>query len=294
MRLGQRTLDPARPLLVGILNLTPDSFSDGGELPDIDAVLRRAERLVRDGADLLDLGGESTRPGASPVSAVDECLRVVPAISAVSQRLPVPLSVDTRRSTVAREALAAGAVMVNDVSGFGDTSMGEVVAMAGAAWVIMHMPASPAAMQWSRPAGAIPDDVDAALERIAGDLTASVQRATAAGVSRDQIAIDPGIGFGKSVAQNLALLAPDTPIARIGLPLYFGPSRKSFLAAVIGGLGRAAPSPRERVHATAAAVTAAVLAGAAFVRVHDVKEMRDVLDVAAAIRDAGNWRPKGP
>jgi dihydropteroate synthase len=294
MRLGQRTLDPAQPLLVGILNLTPDSFSDGGELPDLDAVLKRAEQLVRDGADVLDVGGESTRPGAAPVSADSERARVIPAIAAVVQRFPVPLSVDTRRAEVALEALAAGAVMVNDVSGFGDPAMGEVVASAGAAWVIMHMPASPAAIEWNRPAGDIPDDVGAALERIAGDLTTSVQRATAAGVSRDQIAIDPGIGFGKSVAQNLALLAPSTPIARIGLPLYFGPSRKSCLAAAIAAAGRAVPVPRERLHATAAAVTAAVLAGAAFVRVHDVREMRDVLDVAVAIRDAGAWWPIGP
>lgn len=278
-------VDLSRPLLVGILNLTPDSFSDGGELPTLDAVLRRAEQLVAEGADLLDLGGESTRPGAAEVPVEVEIARVVPAIEALAARLAVPLAVDTRRAAVARPALAAGAAMVNDVSGCGDPAMAGVVRETGAAWVLMHMPHAVGAMAWSERTQAMPTDVLAALGKIADDLRVSVQRAVEAGVDRSQLALDPGLGFGKTVAQNLASLQGSTPLARLGLPLYFGPSRKSFLCAV--SRPGTAEAPRDRVFGTAAAVTAAVLAGAAFVRVHDVAAMRQVLDVATAIRDAG-------
>ena len=280
MRLRDRTLDLHRPQLVGILNVTPDSFSDGGQLRHLDDVLRRAEQLVHDGADLLDLGGESTRPNAAPVSAEEEADRVLPAVRVLCARLDVPVAVDTRRAVVARDAIALGAAMINDVSGFGDPAMGALVAESGVAWVLMHMPVAVGQMGWSERAGPVPDATEAAMVHIASTLSEIAGRAQTAGVARTQLALDPGLGFGKSVAQNLRLLRHVEPLASLGLPLYVGPSRKSFLGAVTG-----APVD-DRVGATAAAVTAAVLAGAAFVRVHDVRVMRQVLDVAVAIRDA--------
>ena len=280
MYLRHHGFDLRKPLLVGILNVTPDSFSDGGQLATLDQVLRRAEELVRDGADLLDLGGESTRPLATAVSPAQEAERVLPAVEALARRLDVPLSVDTRRAEIAQAALDLGAAMINDVSGFSDPLMGEVVARAGAAWVLMHMPHAVGQMAPSQRVEALPVDPLAAIAEIANALGQAAARAEAAGVARSQLAIDPGIGFGKSLQQNLALLRRSGALARLGLPLYLGPSRKSFLGTLTG-------TPAEhRLGATAAAVTAAVLAGAAFVRVHDVRVMRQVLDVAAAIRDA--------
>ncbi|MSP90796.1 MAG: dihydropteroate synthase [Myxococcales bacterium] len=287
MHLGDTTLDLRRPYLVGILNATPDSFSDGGELADPAAVAARGAELALAGADLLDVGGESTRPGAAPVSVELELARVVPAILALRQRVSVPIAVDTRHAAVAAAALRAGAVMVNDGSGFGDPAMGAVVAAAGAAWVLMHCPIAPAAMGWTTRAEALPDDVEGAVHVIAAGLAGAVARAQAAGVARTQLSIDPGLGFGKSLAQNLALLRRQPALESLGLPLYLGPSRKSFLGGVVAAAGRPAPGPRDRLFATAAAVTAAVLAGAAFVRVHDVAALREVVDVAKAIRDAG-------
>jgi len=279
MRLGGREFDLTRPLLVGILNVTPDSFSDGGQLPNADAVLARARQMVADGADLLDIGGESTRPGAAPVDVELELRRIVPAIQAIAQ-LPVPLSIDTRRAVVAQAALQLGATMINDVSGFGDPDMGALVARHGAAWVLMHMPHAVGAMPASDRAGRMPRGLAEGLEYVACELEAAVQRAEAAGVERSQIAVDPGVGFGKTLQQNLMFLRGGGPLARLGLPLYLGPSRKSFIGAVSG-----AP-PADRLWGTAAAVTAAVLGGAAFVRVHDVAAMRQVVDVAIALRDA--------
>ncbi|MFZ4579264.1 MAG: dihydropteroate synthase [Myxococcota bacterium] len=280
MRLGARELDLSRPLLVGILNVTPDSFSDGGNLPDLEAVLRRAEAMVRDGADLLDLGGESTRPGAHPVSVQVELDRVLPAVEALRARLDVPLSVDTRRAAVAEPALRLGATMINDVSGFGDPDMGRVVANAGAAWVLMHMPHAMGQMGASLRSEGMPEGVYEGLERITADLAEVVDRAVTAGVERGQLALDPGIGFGKTLGQNLALLRGAGSLVRLGLPVYLGPSRKSFIGAICG-----APTD-DRLMGTAAAVTAGALAGAAFLRVHDVRQMRQVLDVAIALRDA--------
>lgn len=281
MLLRGRPVDLTRPLLVGILNVTPDSFSDGGQLPDPGAVLQRARALVADGADVLDLGGESTRPGAREVSEAEEIARVLPPLHLLARQLAVPLSIDTRRASVARAALEAGASMVNDVSGFGDPDMGCVVAQAGAAWVLMHMPHPVGHMA----ATALPDDVTEGVHRVLHDLRSCVERAVAAGVPRTQLAVDPGIGFGKTLAQNLALLRSGDALATLGVPLYLGPSRKSFLAAICQARGRDAPV-HDRLAGTAAAVTVAVLAGAAFVRVHDVRAMRQVLDVATALREA--------
>lgn len=297
MQLGRHHLDLARPQLVGILNLTPDSFSDGGQFfggrqcINVEAALRKAESLVRAGADLLDLGGESTRPGAEPVSPDVERDRVLPALTAIASRIDIPLSIDTRRAEVAQPALAAGASMVNDVSGFGDPGMGALVAATGAAWVLMHMPHPIGQMGWSRAVGAMPQETAAGLQQVADDLAAAVVRAEAAGVQRHRLVVDPGLGFGKTLLQNLALLRPGGPLGTLDLPIYLGPSRKSFLAAACRLSGRGDPSsgvdPQDRLAATAAAVAMAVLAGAAFVRVHDVAAMRQALDVALAVRDAG-------
>lgn len=280
MHLGGRELNLERPLLVGILNVTPDSFFDGGELEDVGAVVARARSMRDEGADLLDIGGESTRPGAAPVDAHEELRRVLPAIDALVREVGLPLSIDTYRAEVASQALAHGAVMVNDVSGFGDPDMARVVAEHGAAWVLMHMPHAVGAMPWSERAGQMLAGLSEGLEQVAQDLQGAVQRAEACGVARSQLAVDPGVGFGKTLEQNLAFLRGGGPLARLGLPLYLGPSRKSFIGAVSG-----APVGR-RVWGTAAAVTAAVLGGAAFVRVHDVAAMRQVMDVAVALRDA--------
>lgn len=284
MRLGGRELDLRRPFLVGVLNLTPDSFSDGGQLLKPGQALDRARLLMDQGADLLDLGGESTRPGASEVGEQEELERVAPAVRAITAALPIPVAVDTRRSRVAAEVLRCGAAMINDVSGFSDPAMGRVVAESGAAWVLMHMPHALGAMGWSQASEDWPEDVDVAITRIANDLEGAVARALAAGVAREQLAIDPGIGFGKTVAQNLALLRPQHALAKLGLPLYLGPSRKSFLRAV--ARPGTADLPSEREFGTAVAVAAAVWAGAAFVRVHEVAAMRQAMDTALAV-----WPP---
>lgn len=281
MRVAGGRLDLRRPLLVGILNLTPDSFSDGGLLPDLDAVVDRAAQLVADGADLLDLGGESTRPGATEVSADQELERVTRAMEALAARFEVPLSIDTRRATVAAACTRVGASMVNDVSGFSDPDMASVVASSGAGWVLMHAATPVGQMRWSERAGEVPGGVAEGAEHVAKTLQERVMAAVVEGVAREQLAVDPGIGFGKSHAQNLGFLRGFGPIARLGLPVYVGPSRKSFIGRITGR------PAHERQMGTAAAVTAAVLAGAAFVRVHDVAMMRPVVDVATAIRDAG-------
>jgi dihydropteroate synthase len=280
MKLGARAIDLSRPHVVGILNITPDSFSDGGELADVEAVLTRAGRMVDAGVDLLDIGGESTRPGASAVCADIELNRVLPAIEALARHHDVPLSIDTRRATVADAALSAGASMVNDVSGFADPAMAEVVRRHGAAWVLMHMPHPVGEMQCSERTKTMAIDTDTGLEQVAETLQRAVDRACAAGVPRSQLAVDPGIGFGKSLAQNLAFLHANTPIDRLDLPVFIGPSRKSFIGAITGG------DVEGRLMGTAAAVAAVVFAGAVFVRVHDVAEMRQVVDVAWAIRQS--------
>jgi dihydropteroate synthase len=273
-------LDLTKPLLVGILNSTPDSFSDGGRLRDVPHAIDVAAQMIADGADMLDVGGESTRPGAAAVCTADELERVLPLVEALSERFQTPVSIDTRRSAVAQRAIEAGAAVVNDVSGFGDPAMAAVVRDTGAGWVLMHMPNAVGEMQWSTSAKGMPGELMAGWEAVVKALQQSVERALGAGVRSAQLALDPGLGFGKSMTQNLGFLRDFGPIARLGLPIYVGPSRKSFIGRVTGR------PATDREMGTAAAVTAAVLAGASFVRVHDVAAMRRVIDVAAAIRDA--------
>jgi dihydropteroate synthase len=281
--MGRTTIFPQdRVTIVGVLNLTPDSFSDGGryvrapeDAPDLGRVARDAEAMVAAGADVLDLGGESTRPGARPVPAALEIRRTAPAIEALAKRLAVPLSIDTRKADVARAALDAGAVLVNDVSGLRhDPELGAVVARRGAGLILGHLRGEPETMQ----ADVRFDDVVA---EVADELRASVERACAAGVAVERIAADPGIGFGKRLPQNLALLANVGRLrARVGVPILVGPSRKSFLGELTGD------PPEARDLATHAACAVAIFAGADAVRVHDVAGARRVAAIALALRQA--------
>ena len=215
------------------------------------------------------------------MSVETELARVLPAIRTIIDCTDVPVSVDTRRAAVAEAALDAGARVVNDVSGYGDPAMATVVAAHGAGWILMHMPHAAGDMGWSERVGAMPDGVAEGLRRVADDLEATVRRCRKSGVEAAQLALDPGLGFGKSVRQNLGFLRGLAPIAKLGLPIMVGSSRKSFIGAVTGR------PAGERLFGTAATVTAAVLAGAKLIRVHDVAEMREVVDVSAAILQAG-------
>jgi dihydropteroate synthase len=261
---------------MGILNVTPDSFSDGGQLSSPEAALRRAEQMINDGADLLDLGGESTRPGAEPVSIQAELQRVIPVLRLLRSRLTVPLSIDTRRAEVASAALAEGTDIVNDVSALGDPEMAEVVASTGAGLVLMHMRGTPVTMQDH----AVYADV---ATEVTDELAARLRVATAAGISADRIVVDPGIGFAKTAAQNMQLVGRLAELERLGRPILLGVSRKAFLGALLGGA-----SPSERVHATAAACVVGLLAGARIFRVHDIRPVRQALTVAEAIRAASD------
>ncbi|ACL65797.1 dihydropteroate synthase [Anaeromyxobacter dehalogenans 2CP-1] len=280
MRIGARLFDGPGPFVMGVVNATPDSFSDGGRFLERDAAVAHALRLADEGADLVDLGGESTRPGAPPVTADEELRRVVPVVAALRARgFTLPISVDTWKARVAREALAAGADLVNDVTGLADPDMGGVVAGAGVPIVLQHMRGTFADMATR----AVYADV---VEEVAAELDEALARAGAAGIPRDRVVLDPGIGFAKDARQSLELLARVGELRRLGCPLLVGPSRKSFIGKVTG-----APAA-ERLPGTLAAVTACVLAGVELVRVHDVAAARQAADVAAAIRGAA--RAPGP
>ena len=272
---GGRTLALGdRTLVMGILNVTPDSFSDGGALPTAAAAVEVAERMVEAGADLLDIGGESTRPGAEPVPAAQERDRVLPVLDALAKRVAVPISIDTYKASVADAALGAGAVMVNDVSGLRyEPELGQVVARHGAAVVLMHTRGRSKDMYGQ----ASYHDVVA---EILDEIRESVAFATTAGIRRSSIIADPGLGFAKEAPHSFEALGRLDAFAGLGLPLLVGPSRKSFLAKA---LGRHVP-PAGRDWGTAAAVTAAVLSGAHIVRVHTVAEMVQVVRVADEIR----------
>jgi dihydropteroate synthase len=256
--------------IMGILNVTPDSFSDGGEWFDGEAAVAHGRALIAEGADVLDVGGESTRPGAAPVPAEEELRRVVPAIEALAGR-GAQLSVDTSKAEVARAALAAGATYVNDVTALrGDPKMAVVVADAGCDVCLMHMRGEPRTMQDDPRYDDVVDDVRAfLLER--------VRAAVDAGIDEARIQLDPGIGFGKTGAHNLELLRRLDELAALGFPLVIGTSRKSFLGRLTGR-----EDPHDRVHATVATTVLAYERGARTFRVHDVAPTRDALLVAAA------------
>lgn len=272
LRSGVLPLD--RPLVMGVLNVTPDSFSDGGLFADPHAALEHAAALAAEGADLLDIGGESTRPGAEPVPAAEERRRVLPVLRLLKQHLDLPLSVDTRKAEVAAAALDEGAEVINDVSALADPQMGAVVARAGAALVLMHMRGEPRTMQAD-------PHYDSVVDEVRHHLAAAREKAIGAGVAAGRIALDPGIGFGKTTEHNLLLLRHLGQLAALGAPLLVGVSRKAFLGTVLGGKPAA-----ERGQATAAACVAAYLNGANIFRVHDVGLVREALEVAARIRTA--------
>ncbi len=257
-----------QPVIIGIVNVTPDSFSDGGRLTTADAAIAHAERLRADGCRLLDVGGESTRPGAAPVPAREEIDRVVPVIRELARRGLGPVSVDTRKADVARAALDAGAAAVNDVSGLTfDESLGEVVAGAGAGLIVMHMRGTPDTMDSLAHYQHVAPEVAAELE-------GAVARAGEAGVAKDRIAVDPGLGFAKTAAQNFRLLDELATIAALGYPVAVGPSRKRFLGSVTGR------PVEDRDRATAVACALAWERGARLFRVHDVATTREALSVA--------------
>ena len=276
-RAGGNVIDLSlRPLVMGVLNVTPDSFSDGALFLDPERAVDRALEMQEEGADIVDIGGESTRPYAAPVDAAEELKRVVPVIQRLSGRLNVPLSIDTYKSVVAREALNAGACIVNDISGcIFDQVMPEVVAEAGAGLVVMHTRGRPDRMQNETVYQAlVPEIISFLRDRIA--------ILESSGIPPARIVVDPGIGFGKSLAGNLEILRRLREFAVLGRPVLVGTSRKSFIGTV---LGRAAGG---RLFGTAATVAVAVANGAAIVRVHDVREMRDAALMAHAIGSASN------
>jgi dihydropteroate synthase len=266
---GQRTL------IMGILNVTPDSFSDGNQFNSLEKAIEHAEQMISEGADIIDVGGESTRPGAGVVSEEEELQRVIPAIEALSALTDTPISVDTTKASVARAALAAGAAIVNDISALRfDYNIANEVAKTGAGLVLMHSRGTPVTMHKLPPVADI-------MEEVVSSLGSSIKMAERCGVKRESIVIDPGIGFGKSQEQNLELIAKlDQLIAAFpDLPLLIGTSRKSFIGRVLAD-DNGAPAPvEERLHGTLATMTAAVLKGAHIVRTHNVKAARDTLKV---------------
>jgi dihydropteroate synthase len=269
LRLGLRTI------VVGVLNVTPDSFSDGGENFDRARAIDRALEMEADGADVIEIGGESTRPGAAAVSAEEELSRVLPVLSELSGRLRAPISIDTYKSQVARAAIEEGAAIINDVSALRfDPQLADAVAEGGAALALMHMRGTPATMQ------VIPPSEDIFAE-IKSDLDKAIAVAEQRGVRRDQIIVDPGIGFGKTLEQNLEIINRLERFESFDLPLMIGTSRKSFIGRLTGR------EAGERAFGTAASVAAAIIRGAHIVRVHDVREMVEVARITDAIINQG-------
>ncbi|HEX6716933.1 MAG TPA: dihydropteroate synthase [Pyrinomonadaceae bacterium] len=275
MPIGERTL------IMGILNVTPDSFSDGGQFVTVDSAVAHAEQMIAEGADIIDVGGESTRPGGEPISIEEEIQRVVPVIEALAQRTEVPISVDTTKSEVARAALDAGAAIVNDISALRfDFYVADAVARAGAGLVLMHSRGTPATMHRLPPVADI-------MHEVTSSLRASINMAERRGVKRESIVIDPGIGFGKSLEQNVELIAKlDQLIAAFpDYPLLIGTSRKSFIGRILADESGTPAPPEDRLHGSIATITAAILHGAHIVRVHDVKATADTIRVTESIRE---------
>jgi dihydropteroate synthase len=259
IKLGERTA------LLGVLNVTPDSFSDGGKYQEPDRAFAHALEMEEHGADVIDVGAESTRPGSSPISAAEELRRLIPVLKRLKGRLTIPVSVDTYKAEVAQHALDHGAEIINDPSGLTfEPQLARIVSNYDAGLILNHMRGRPEAWAKLPP---LPD----VMGTIVRDIEATVSRARHSGIDRARMVVDPGLGFGKRKEQNAAILARLRELAGLDLPILVGPSRKSFLAH---------PTERETLFATAAAVTSAVLGGAHLVRVHDVAEMRAAVDVA--------------
>lgn len=269
LRLGRYRLDLSRPLIMGVVNVTPDSFSDGGRHVEVGAAVSHAHRLIEEGADILDIGGESTRPGAQPVALEEERRRVLPVLDALTA-VAVPVSVDTRTPALMREVIAAGASMINDISALEGPEALEIVARSDVAVCLMHKQGEPQTMQ---------DDPTYA--DVVGEVTGYLQRridsARAAGIADDRLVIDPGFGFGKTFEHNLELLRSLHRIASLGVPVLAGLSRKGMLGHITGR------GVDDRIHASVAAALIAVQNGARIVRVHDVAATRDALRVWTAV-----------
>ena len=273
LTLGRHRLSLDRPRVMGVLNVTPDSFSDGGRFLDPAAALNHARRMIADGADIIDIGGESTRPGAAPTTEADEIARVIPLVEALRAECEargVPLSVDTRKPAVMRAGIAAGASMVNDVGALSAPGALETVAASDAAVCLMHMRGEPATMQQA----ASYNDVVGEVKAFLADRSAVCERA---GIAHDRIVLDPGFGFGKTVGHNLAVLHGLAEIVALGYPVMIGVSRKSTIGALTGR------DVAERIAGSVAGALAAVARGAAIVRVHDVRETVDALKVWRAV-----------
>jgi dihydropteroate synthase len=273
LQLSRRTLVLGkRTLIMGVLNVTPDSFSDGGKYFSLQKAVDGALEMERAGADILDIGGESTRPGSGGTAAAEELARVLPVIEALRGRLKIPISIDTQKASVAEIALGAGAELVNDISGLkNDAGLAAVAARHKAPIILMHMRGTPRTMQRAGFAKDVLKDVTAGLRE-------SVAKARKAGIAKSQIVLDPGIGFGKSYAQNYELIAKLANIAKLGYPLLVGTSRKGFIGATLAKGGKIKPA-EERIWGTAATVAASIMNGAHIVRVHDVAEMVEVARV---------------
>jgi dihydropteroate synthase len=263
-----------RTCIMGILNVTPNSFSDGGTYFEKDAAVKQALQMVEDGADIIDIGGESTRPGSEPVPLEEELRRTLPVIEALAKEIKIPISIDTYKSEVARRALDAGASMVNDISGLKfDPEMPHIVCKYGVPVVVMHIRGTPKDMQ-KNPV------YEALIPEIMDYLRESIERAREAGVPEERIIIDPGIGFGKTFEQNLVIIHNLHEFTFLEKPVLIGSSRKAFIGKVLGD-----KPPDERLEGTAAAAVAiSIINGANIVRVHDVKEMVKVVKIADAIK----------
>lgn len=269
------------PVLVGIVNVTPDSFSDAGEFFDPGEAVSQATSLLDEGAQIVDVGGESTRPGSHPVSPQEELRRVIPVVRGILTTRPATVvSIDTRRASTAEAALDAGALIVNDVTALGDPKMSGLVAERGCSIVLMHMRGKPRSMQQD------PRYEDVVRE-VRDFLARRVERAVRAGVAEKNIVIDPGIGFGKTLEHNLVLLNRLDALVELGFPVLVGTSRKSFLGKISGG------GPKDRLFGTVATSVVAYERGATLFRVHDVRANREALAVAAAIREPEGTRLRG-
>jgi dihydropteroate synthase len=264
-----------KTIVMGILNVTPDSFSDGGLFYNPKNAVDRGLQMIDEGADIIDIGGESSRPGAQSVDAKIELERVIPIIEKLIKKKNTPISIDTTKAKVARHALATGAEIVNDISALsGDKKMARTIRDAGAAVILMHMRGNPQSMQKNN---LVYDDL---MGGIIAYLKTSSEKAMGAGINKNCLVIDPGIGFGKTAADNYKIIKNLSELKGLGFPIMIGPSRKSFIGKVIGG------EPHERIEGTAAAVAAAIINGAQIVRVHDVAAMKKVCAVADAIISA--------
>lgn len=264
-----------RPCIMGVLNVTPDSFYDSGRYYQLDSAFEQAEHMLEEGADIIDVGGQSSRPGADELATEEELARTIPVVERMAKMTDVPISIDTYRSEVARQALDVGARMINDITALrGDQKMGQLAASRGVPVVLMHMQGGPKTMQQNPSYGDL-------MAEICLYLRQSIELGLKAGVSEEQLIVDPGIGFGKTAAHNLEIIARLKELASLGRPILIGPSRKSFIGAVLD------LPPEERLLGTAASLVLARVRGAHIFRVHDIKEAKEVLTMTDAILTGG-------